>query len=164
MMNPRIPTPANIAELLALAEVLGVPAAKKAVLETMAQSLAEAQAAFAAANDKTAEAHNLLAEVSIAKTDLAAREKALTALAARVKESHDSINGRLDAVAVAEANLVREKAVFAEDAANTEAGVSFRENAATARLEKAEALMVAAVASKTEYETKLARLKAAVGE
>jgi hypothetical protein len=155
-------TQADMNGAFAVLAVMANPEAAKARLEELvseseraSQAYTQAQAAHAEATAKTQEASTLLAE---AQAVAAANEKEAQRLVA--------LNTRLTA---GESSLAQRTRAAAEDRATFDAIVSDkkqelaeREAAVRAREEAAEATMTEGNALKTEYEAKLAKLRATV--
>lgn len=163
MMSPKIPTQANVADLQALAEVLSVPKATRALLADISQSLEDSRRNFTAANDKAAEAMAALVKIAMEKANLVAREQALAQKAAAVAESHALITKRETAVSILESGLSKTADAFYALRDAEHAQLLQREQFVTETLEKTSQATAAAGAIQAEYMGRLQKLRALAG-
>ncbi|HJW82436.1 MAG TPA: hypothetical protein VJ396_09350 [Acidiferrobacterales bacterium] len=163
MMNPRVPTATATADLLALAEVLGSPAGKRETLALIAEQLAAVQAAALDAHTKYAEMAAASRALAVAQADLALREAALEERRATVADSHNGIAKRQTEVSSKEVELGRATAEFDDEVRGTRAELDKRERAVKELSERAAGMSADARAVKTDYENRIAKLKAIAG-
>ena len=162
-MNPKIPTSANVADLLALAEVLQVPDKVKRLLADIAQQLADARTNFKAANDKAAEAMAALVQVAVEKADLIAREQTLAQKAAVVAESHALVTKRETAISMRESDFDKTAAITHARVEELSVEAAKAQQDADKRMKIAEMTNDQALATMRDYETRLQKLRALAG-
>lgn len=164
-------TPAETSALFALLAVIADPTAAKARLdELVAEKLAAldavaeadgklkaAEAAEAAGNDARDKAA-LQHESGL--VDIAEKTTELDARARKIALREAATSDMLATIGAKEVDLTKQEADLTERAA----AIVAREEEVVARETMAETLEAEAQALKTEYETKIAALKAAVGE
>ena len=161
MMNPaKVPASTNVMDLLALAEALGSPAGKRETLALIAEQLAAVQAAALDAHTKYTEVDAASRKLAETQAELTAREAALDARRAALADSHAGLTTRQAKVSSDEAVLSKATAEFNETVRETRAELDKRERAARELSERAAGLAADAHAVKTEYEAKLAKIKA----